>query len=124
MHDVWKFVEENWWWMIWWGFPIAEWGADQFDAGIAAMAKRRRRKIAHREKMLEIDLEAKRRKMELENPAPVQPICGCEHHVAFHNRENNTCSKNIGTTKHPSQCECQGYSGPEPLSQIYADPIM
>lgn len=117
MHDL-----LSYWW-VFFLFGGGEWVADKFDVGLAANAKRRRRKVAHREKMRELEVEAKRRAMEAANPKPVEPICGCEHHLSFHNRKEGICRKNVGTAKHPMQCECQGYSGPEPLSQIYADPL-
>jgi hypothetical protein len=122
VHDVLNFVGENWWWMIWPLAGVTEWVADTFDSGLAANAKRRRRKIAHREKMRGLEVEAKRRELEAKYPKPVEPICGCEHHLSFH-LGGKKCNKQIGTVKRPQTCECPNYQGPEPLSQVYAEPL-
>ncbi|GAB3499399.1 hypothetical protein [Nocardiopsis coralliicola] len=67
-------------------------------------------------------------------PAP-QPICGCGHHLVFHDQESKLCQAQIiipdrWTTgdRHPyagqegvyRQCKCQGYRGPVPVDEYYA----
>lgn len=114
--------------LLWFVVPwviigIAEWVADQFDAGLYAVAQRRRRKLKHQEKMRELEVEAKRRALEAAHPEPVMPICGCTHDAAFHNKDTKLCHQEVGTGKNRRRCPCQGYNGPIPLSKIYADPL-
>jgi hypothetical protein len=118
VHDLLSY----WWLAVLFGGGIAEWTADKFDAGLASNARRRRRKIAHREKMREMEIEAKRRELEAKFPKAVEAICGCEHHLSFH-IDGKKCNKQIGTVKHPQTCECPNYQGPEPLSRVYAEPL-
>lgn len=123
MKDFSTLVAAYWWLWIWPVFGAVEWVADQFNAGIGAIAKRRARKIGHQEELRQIELERARRQLEAAHPAPVKPICGCTHDVAFHNRSTGACHGETGRGKNVRQCTCQGYSGPTPLSQIYADPL-
>lgn len=123
MHELIKFWDDNWWWLIWVGGGAAEWVADQFGAGVAAISKRRRRRIKHREKLRALEIEGKRRALESAHPRPVKPTCGCGHDVAFHNRESLLCFGEGSKANGKPICGCQGYIGPEPLPTYYADPL-
>ena len=123
MHELIKFWDDNWWWLIWVGGGAIEWVADQFDAGVAAVSKRRRRKIKHREELRKLEIEGKRRALESAHPLPVKPTCGCGHDVAFHNRESLLCFGAGAKASGKANCGCQGYIGPEPLPTYYADPL-
>ncbi len=50
-------------------------------------------------------------------PAPSAerpPICGCEHHAAFHEAAENRCHAKVGPAR-DRDCTCQRYVGPQPL---------
>jgi hypothetical protein len=50
-------------------------------------------------------------------PAPEpQPICGCTHHLSFHNPATSSCAVD--------DCRCQQYVGPEPLGHVVALPLV
>jgi hypothetical protein len=50
-------------------------------------------------------------------PAPEpQPICGCSHHLSFHNPATSSCAVD--------DCRCQQYVGPEPLGHVVALPLV
>jgi hypothetical protein len=59
---------------------------------------------------------------------PTQPLCGCGHHLVFHDKETKKCQTQVVIpgrwTGQPSstyrQCMCQGYRGPIPLDEYYA----
>lgn len=59
-------------------------------------------------------------------PKPVQPICGCEHNISYHDPKTGECH---GMMKVPSSmsrdsyhkpCTCRQYTGPQPLPEFYA----
>lgn len=123
MRDFLELAAAYWWVWIWPAGAVVEWTADRFDAGVGAIAKRRARKIKHKEQLRAIELEKARRQLEAAHPMPVKPICGCGHHVAFHNRNSGSCHGENIRGKTVRQCTCQSYSGPTPLSQVYAEPL-
>ncbi|MFC4868013.1 MULTISPECIES: hypothetical protein [Streptomonospora] len=65
-------------------------------------------------------------------PATPQPICGCGHHLVFHDQETKMCQAQVvipgrwvgqsGGTYRP--CKCQGYRGPVPVDEYYAPDII
>jgi len=63
-----------------------------------------------------------------------EPVCGCGHHLAYHDLRDLRCYAEVkrekaelaadGTKKDVwQQCECRRYAGPEPLATFYAPPI-
>lgn len=65
-------------------------------------------------------------------PAEIKPICGCTHHLAFHDTKNNTCTgvnnvRYYNSRGYPTYkdvvCTCKTYIGPTPLGQLYATEI-
>ncbi|ASU86296.1 hypothetical protein CDO52_18410 [Nocardiopsis gilva YIM 90087] len=61
-----------------------------------------------------------------------QPICGCGHHLVFHDQKTKMCQAQVvipgrwtgqtgGTYR---QCMCQGYRGPVPLDEYYAPDLL
>jgi hypothetical protein len=65
-------------------------------------------------------------------PRTPQPICGCGHHLVFHDKDSKMCQAQVvipgrwtgqsgGTYR---QCMCQGYRGPVPLDEYYAPDLL
>ncbi len=101
-----RFVE-GWWWLA---FVFGGVGS-----GIAASV---RRAIGRRHDRRLAIIEAKTRlrgamTAELADP---QPVCGCSHHLSFHNPRTSTCAVD--------DCQCQQYIGPEPLGHVIALPLI
>jgi hypothetical protein len=59
---------------------------------------------------------AEKRNAALQLPADPQPICGCSHHLSFHNPRTSACAV--------EDCRCQQYVGPEPLGHVFAQPLI
>ncbi|WP_282693315.1 hypothetical protein [Streptomyces sp. CC208A] len=57
-----------------------------------------------------------------------EPVCGCRHHLAYHDTRDGRCyaavkdkrAKGDGEAVEPRQCPCRQYAGPEPLATLYA----
>jgi len=62
-----------------------------------------------------------------------EPLCGCGHHLAYHDLHDGRCYAEVkrkggsgeGKPKDasPAQCTCRRYAGPEPLATLYAPPL-
>lgn len=57
------------------------------------------------------------------------PVCGCKHHLSFHDAETGQCHEQI-LVKVPGQehkerltCPCRRYVGPEPLGGYFVPEI-
>jgi hypothetical protein len=59
---------------------------------------------------------AESRSAALRPPPDPQPVCGCSHHLSFHNPATSACAVD--------DCRCQQYVGPEPLGHIMALPLV
>jgi hypothetical protein len=102
VHDLTNFVE-GFWWLIFVIPPVL--------GGTLQQHHRRRLAI----------LAAKGKLAETKNQAPItppelQPICGCSHHLSFHNPRTSACAVD--------DCRCQQYVGPEPLGYVFAQPLV
>lgn len=116
----------EWFWYAWLFVMLG--GAGGLSATIRkALDDRHQRKMAA--------LEAKeRRQKELEDAKkPPEPVCGCTHHLAKHDKQGK-CHEMVDTptewdanrkpvTYRPRQCKCQQYVGPEPLQTFYAEEL-
>lgn len=61
-----------------------------------------------------------------------QAICGCGHHLVFHDTETKKCHAQVilpprwtgqgGDVYRP--CMCQGYRGPTPVDEFYAPDLL
>ncbi|WP_333909885.1 hypothetical protein [Streptomyces sp. ACA25] len=87
----------------------------------------------HEQRMELLRAEERRRSRLEAAQRPPEPVCGCGHHLAKHDRRG-ICHEVVQvptgwdadrrpTGFEPGQCSCQQYVGPQPLSQIYADEI-
>ncbi|MFC7327403.1 hypothetical protein [Marinactinospora rubrisoli] len=65
-------------------------------------------------------------------PRSPQPICGCGHHLVFHDAEKRLCQAQVvipgrWTGEQSSsyrKCMCQGYRGPLPVDEYYAPDLL
>jgi hypothetical protein len=101
-----RFIE-NWWWLV---FVFGGVGS-----GIAA-GVRRAITMHHDRRLAIIDAKTRLRGAVAAGPAEPQPVCGCSHHLSFHNPNTSTCAVD--------DCQCQQYIGPEPLGHIIALPLV
>lgn len=67
------------------------------------------------------------------SPKPPEPICGCEHELAYHDPATGVCHEeapkrvwdekvNMHVDK-PFRCQCRQYDGPTPLPTVYAPEV-
>ncbi|MEY9211104.1 hypothetical protein NI17_012000 [Thermobifida halotolerans] len=65
-------------------------------------------------------------------PRGPQPVCGCGHHLVFHDQKTRTCQAQVvipgrwtGERGHTyRRCMCQGYRGPVPVDEYYVPDIV
>ncbi|MFH8789769.1 hypothetical protein [Streptomyces roseoverticillatus] len=97
------------------------------DTARTALRTRHERKL----ELLETE-RAERAALEAASKPP-QPICGCTHHLAKHDKQGK-CHESVETPvawdaeKKPTayelrQCNCQQYVGPQPLTTFYAEDL-
>jgi hypothetical protein len=99
-----KFIE-GWWWLVF-----------IFGGGVAGGVREAINRH-HKRRLDVIEAKARLRSAALPQPAPeLQPVCGCSHHLSFHNPKTATCAYD--------DCRCQQYIGPEPLGHVIALPIV
>jgi len=53
---------------------------------------------------------------------PVKPLCGCGHHRSYHT-DGGKCHDRVYLGSRYDDCNCQKYTGPEPLPEYYAPEI-
>ncbi|WP_280234968.1 hypothetical protein [Nocardia cyriacigeorgica] len=59
----------------------------------------------------------------------IRPRCGCGHDLALHDRETGKCHAEISRRgMHGMRewlgCNCRRYTGPTPLEDVFAPPIL
>ena len=102
MHAIADFVG-SYWWLVFIIPPIFG----------GALQQHHRRRIAILEAKGKL---AKTRSQAVSGPPEPQPICGCTHHLSFHNPQTSVCAV--------EGCRCQQYVGPEPLGHVFAQPLV
>ncbi|MEW1721141.1 hypothetical protein [Streptomyces sp. NPDC093109] len=118
---------------LWWVFVFFIVGGFGWiaDTGRTALRTRHERRI-ERFELAERERERERLALEEAHKQP-EPVCGCSHHLAKHDRKGK-CHEDMETAvewdeeKKPlryerRQCNCQQYVGPQPLSTVYADEL-
>ncbi|WP_107073068.1 hypothetical protein [Streptomyces rubellomurinus] len=104
--------------------------------GAGSLAKRARKAATarHERKLELLDLTHRRRvALEAANRPP-EPVCGCTHHLAKHDRQGR-CREEQRTAvewdaelrplRHELRaCTCQQYVGPEPLGTVFAPELV
>ncbi|MEU6481692.1 hypothetical protein ABZ858_33405 [Streptomyces sp. NPDC047017] len=116
----------NW---IWWVLILFWTGGFAWLADTARTALRnrhqRRMELMEAQKADRLAVEAAHR--------PPEPVCGCTHHLAKHDRSGH-CHERVEVPTawdenkqpvryEPGRCNCQQYVGPQPLSQVYAEEL-
>jgi len=102
VHDILSFLSSDWW-LIFIVGPMAGGALRQHHS-------RRLRIIAAKAEL------AEKRNAALKAPPEPQPVCGCSHHLSFHNPRTGACAE--------EGCRCQQYVGPEPLGHVFAQPLI
>jgi hypothetical protein len=98
---------EGWWWLI---FIIGPTVGGSVRQAFHRHHKRRLAVLAAKAELAET------RNAALRPPPDPQPICGCSHHLSFHNPATSSCAVD--------DCRCQQYVGPEPLGHVVALPLV
>ncbi|MEV4613180.1 hypothetical protein AB0K43_11340 [Kitasatospora sp. NPDC049258] len=87
------------------------------------------------ERKLDLQQAAERRQLALDAAhRPPEPVCGCTHHLAKHDKQGK-CHEVVEAPTawdaerkplryEPRPCNCQQYIGPEPLGTIFAPEIV
>ena len=67
-------------------------------------------------------------------PKPVEPICGCRHHLAKHDPETGECHDTDtryefdlaagAAVLKAHRCPCRQYVGPVPIAQLWTPPVL
>jgi hypothetical protein len=102
VHGITSFVS-GYWWLIFIIGPMA-------GGALQRHHSRRLRILAAKGEL------AEKRNAALMAPPEPQPICGCGHHLSFHNPRTGACAE--------EDCRCQQYVGPEPLGHVFAQPLI
>lgn len=93
----------DWWWLVF-----------IFGGGITASVREGVRQH-HKRRLAVIEAKAALKAGPPPRPEP-QPVCGCTHHLSFHNPRTSSCAVD--------GCRCQQYIGPEPLGHVVALPLV
>jgi hypothetical protein len=102
VHAVTDFIG-NYWWLVFIIPPI-------LGGTLQTHHRRRLAILAAKGKLAET------RGLAASAPPEPQPICGCSHHLSFHNPHTSACAVD--------DCRCQQYVGPEPLGHVFAQPLI
>lgn len=114
---------------MWWVLPIVLYGS-----GWIVKDARQALKVRHERKM-ELLAAGERRQAALEaSNRPPEPVCGCTHHLAKHDKQGR-CHEDVeaptawDADRRPLQyearpCNCQQYIGPEPLGTVFAPELV
>jgi hypothetical protein len=102
VHGITSFIG-NYWWLVFVLGPV----------GGGIMQRHHQRRLAVIAAKAEL---AEKKNAALKPPPDPQPICGCTHHLSFHNPQTAACAVD--------DCRCQQYVGPEPLGHVFAQPLI
>jgi len=102
VHGIENFVG-SYWWLI---FIVPA-------VGGGALQKHHHRRLAILKAKAEL---VEKQKAALQRPPEPQAVCGCSHHLSFHNPRTSACAV--------EDCRCQQYVGPEPLGHVFSQPLI
>jgi hypothetical protein len=110
---------------LWWLVPLVFFWGGKLSGSLQSALK------ARHERRLELLEATGKRQLALDAVnRPPEPVCGCGHHLAKHDRAG-TCHEMVETAtawdadRKPLSyelrpCNCQQYVGPEPLGTVFA----
>jgi hypothetical protein len=114
------------WWGVAWAVAVG--------GGWAGKNVRRALLTRHERKLQRLAAE-ERRQLALDAAnKPPEPVCGCTHHLAKHDKQGK-CHEMVEVptawdaerkpvSYEPRRCNCQQYVGPQPLATVYAEEIV
>jgi hypothetical protein len=102
VHGIENFVG-SYWWLV---FIVPAIGG-------GSLQKHHRRRLAILKAKAEL---VEKQKAALQRPPEPQAVCGCSHHLSFHNPRTSACAV--------EDCRCQQYVGPEPLGHVFSQPLI
>jgi hypothetical protein len=116
-------------WGLLWLAPAVLYGG-----GSVAGRVRKGLKVRHNRKLELLDARHRQRLALEEANRPPEPVCGCTHHLAKHDKQGR-CHEVVETPTawdadrrpvryEPGQCNCQQYVGPEPLGTVFAPELV
>jgi hypothetical protein len=114
---------------LWWVFVFFMVGGFGWVADTGRTALRTR----HERRLERLEIQDKQRRAIEAAARPPQPVCGCTHHLAKHDKRGK-CHEVVETPMawdadrkplhyEPRQCNCQQYVGPQPLTTFYAEEL-
>ncbi|MYS60293.1 hypothetical protein GTW54_16095 [Streptomyces sp. SID5468] len=109
-----------WWAVVW----VAVMGGGWVRGALRTRHSRRMERLAFEER--------RRAEIEAAGKAP-EPVCGCTHHLAKHDKQGR-CHETVEVpaawdrerkplSYESRPCACQQYVGPQPLATYYAEQI-
>ena len=114
------------WWAVAWGVVVG--------GGWVGGTARRALRTRHKRKLQRLAAEERRQLALNAASKPPEPVCGCTHHLAKHDKQGK-CHEMVEVptawdaekkpvSYEPRQCNCQQYVGPQPLATVYAEEIV
>ncbi len=113
------------WWAIGWGVLVfGGWAGNNVRSAL---------RTRHQRRLERLEVEDRRQKALEAANRPPEPVCGCTHHLAKHDKQGK-CHETVEAPvawdedKKPVQyesrpCNCQQYVGPQPLTTLYAQEL-
>lgn len=113
------------WWAVGW-FVL-------FGGGWIGNSVRSALKTRHQRRMERLEVEERRERALDAANRPPEPVCGCTHHLAKHDKSGK-CHEVVDAPVswdadkkpagyEPRPCNCQQYVGPQPLATLYAQEL-
>lgn len=114
---------------MWWVLPVVLYGS-----GWIVKDARQALKVRHERKMELLAASARQQAALEASNRPPEPVCGCTHHLAKHDKQGR-CHEDVeaptawDADRRPLQyearpCNCQQYIGPEPLGTVFAPELV
>ena len=112
------------WTVLWVAVLGSGWAGGQLRSAL---------KTRHERRMERVEVEDRRQRALEAAGRPPEPVCGCTHHLAKHDKQGK-CHEVVEAPVawdedkkpvryEPRPCNCQQYIGPEPLATLYAQDL-
>ena len=113
------------WWAVGWAVVVG--GGWVVNVGRTAL------KTRHERRLERSAVEDERRRALEAAGRPPEPVCGCTHHLARHDKQGKCHATVEAATAWDEErrplryeertCDCQQYVGPQPLTTLYAQDL-